>query len=195
MRIDTEQNGVVRAGVVAGLNNIEQEHILSSRSGESSNGFGFVVCSSLHYPERRFCVLAPTTYSGIRSAFPGLITPRALEAESVLKKRVFARVRSSLSDRKLTLARIRHSFSEPSRFSQILNLVLNFKLKEQYRYKSMNEIWRNLLLKLFLWSGSKLFNAVAIYPSGADYIEAVHFGVCEQAIAKSLTEFAEESLK
>lgn len=44
----------VRAGVEAGLRENESTNKLSSRSGESSNGFGFVIRASLFNPERHF---------------------------------------------------------------------------------------------------------------------------------------------
>jgi len=53
-----------------------------------------------------------------------------------------------------------------------------------------------ILFRIFLWSGSKLFPVISVYaPDGDDGdVLAVHFGNCEQALANSCREFAENSL-
>jgi hypothetical protein len=57
------------------------------------------------------------------------------------------------------------------------------------------QILENIILWIFLRSGSLLFKTVVLYPSNADLIEVVHFGISEQAIAKSCHEFSENSIK
>ncbi len=62
----------------------------------------------------------------------------------------------------------------------------------------MVQLFQDIVLWIFLKSGSLLFNTVVLFPANAgedDMIEVVHFGISEQAIAKSCHEFSENSIK
>jgi hypothetical protein len=54
-----------------------------------------------------------------------------------------------------------------------------------------------MLLRLFVWIGTKLFDSVVTYsPDEAEgRVLAVHFGVSQQIIANSCRELAENSLR
>ena len=58
---------------------------------------------------------------------------------------------------------------------------------------TLQTIMRKLLLRIFVWIGTKLFRSVIIYspPEAADDVWAVHFGVSEEAISQSCREMSE----
>ena len=55
-------------------------------------------------------------------------------------------------------------------------------------------IWESLLMRVFLWSGSKLFPFVSVFaPSGDDgTVKAVHFAEDERALMESCREILSE---
>ncbi|MBI3878166.1 MAG: hypothetical protein HY300_19765 [Verrucomicrobia bacterium] len=51
-------------------------------------------------------------------------------------------------------------------------------------------LWETILMRLFLWSGSKLFSHVAVFaPDGDDgVVKAVHFALNERTLLESCRE-------
>jgi hypothetical protein len=65
-----------------------------------------------------------------------------------------------------------------------------------YSYACVSNLISKVLLKTFVWLGSRLFRSVVIYsPDDAEgNVLAIHFGVSQQAIANSCRELSENSL-
>ena len=61
----------------------------------------------------------------------------------------------------------------------------------------ISKLTTRMLLRLFVWIGTKLFDSVVIYaPDGTEgRVLAVHFGLSQQVIANSCRELAENSLR
>ena len=60
----------------------------------------------------------------------------------------------------------------------------------------IKKIIQNIIFDVFVRTGTWLFSHVVIYaPGDGENVEVVHFGISEQAIAKSCHEFSENSIK
>ena len=59
----------------------------------------------------------------------------------------------------------------------------------------MNDFIENLHLRVFLWSGSRLWGAVSLYcPDGEDgNVQAMHFAADEQTLLRSCREMSENN--
>ena len=58
------------------------------------------------------------------------------------------------------------------------------------------KLYHQLIMHLFVWSGSRLFHHVAIYPSGLDdNVKVVHWAVDEAALLESCKQLLDEHNK
>lgn len=55
-------------------------------------------------------------------------------------------------------------------------------------FKKIKVMYRLTLFRIFIWSGSKVFNYVTVYAPGNDDVKAVHFGDSFTSIVRSLEE-------
>ena len=54
--------------------------------------------------------------------------------------------------------------------------------------KNFCAFYKMILFRIFIWSGSKVFNYITVYAPGDDDVRAVHFGDSFTSIVRSLEE-------